>query len=255
MKRIQNKIKKSKSLALIIFIITGLASTIWFLIRVIPKPSRASYPCMKAAAPLMSGFVIYLLSLSGAVMAFKGAGRKLRQAKYIGAFALFFISVVSAIIFFIHDTKLTFADTSYPGPIDGPNLPMGAPHGIMPGRVAWAWNPNAVNQNQTGTVHTGYRQYCSVNKEYDDLYFMPENNNQGLINRMMSSALMSIANDSVEANAWNDIFMDFNNRKGLGPNGYQQGEIIYIKINMTGITFSPMIRLHPIAVMEIMPMI
>jgi hypothetical protein len=31
---------------------SGLASLIWFLVRVVPKPSRASYPCQRAAASL-----------------------------------------------------------------------------------------------------------------------------------------------------------------------------------------------------------
>jgi hypothetical protein len=39
-------------------ILAGLASLVWFLVRVIPKPSRAFYPCQRAAAPLASGFVI-----------------------------------------------------------------------------------------------------------------------------------------------------------------------------------------------------
>jgi hypothetical protein len=34
-----------------LFILLGIVSTIWFIIRVVPKPSRASYPCMQAAAP------------------------------------------------------------------------------------------------------------------------------------------------------------------------------------------------------------
>jgi hypothetical protein len=38
------------------FILLGISSTVWFLIRVIPKPQRANYPCMQAAAPMMSGF-------------------------------------------------------------------------------------------------------------------------------------------------------------------------------------------------------
>jgi hypothetical protein len=49
----------------LIFIIMGIASTVWFLIRVIPKPSRATYPCMQVAAPFMSGFVTYLLAVGG----------------------------------------------------------------------------------------------------------------------------------------------------------------------------------------------
>ena len=36
--------------------VTGLAALVWFLLRVIPKPSRAAYPCQRAAAPLASGF-------------------------------------------------------------------------------------------------------------------------------------------------------------------------------------------------------
>ena len=38
------------------FPITGLLAFIWFLIRVIPKPSRAAYPCQRVAFPLASGF-------------------------------------------------------------------------------------------------------------------------------------------------------------------------------------------------------
>ena len=49
----------------VILIVLGIFSTIWFLIRVIPKPSRASYPCMKIASPIMANFVIYLLSITG----------------------------------------------------------------------------------------------------------------------------------------------------------------------------------------------
>ena len=48
--------------SVIIFFIVGIMSTDWFLIRVIPKPSRATYPCMRVAAPFMSGFVVYLLT-------------------------------------------------------------------------------------------------------------------------------------------------------------------------------------------------
>ena len=34
----------------IFFPVIGTLSLIWFLVRVIPKPSRAAYPCMRAAA-------------------------------------------------------------------------------------------------------------------------------------------------------------------------------------------------------------
>ena len=62
--------------------------TIWFLVRVIPKASRANYPCMQTAAPLMSAFVMYLLSFTGVWVSL----RKLREAFHnrkmaIGVFA------------------------------------------------------------------------------------------------------------------------------------------------------------------------
>ena len=41
------KFKISKTYLIII----GISATYGFLVRVIPKPSRARYPCMQAAAP------------------------------------------------------------------------------------------------------------------------------------------------------------------------------------------------------------
>src|ERR1035437_4402257 len=70
---------------MLLFFLMGIISTIWFLIRVIPKPSRASYPCMQVAAPFMSGFVIYLLSLGVITLALRKAKQKILQAKYIVA--------------------------------------------------------------------------------------------------------------------------------------------------------------------------
>ncbi|MBN2104034.1 hypothetical protein JW835_08355, partial [bacterium] len=47
----------------IYFIVIGFLSLVWFLIRVIPRPSRAAYPCQKVAAPAASGFLIWLAGL------------------------------------------------------------------------------------------------------------------------------------------------------------------------------------------------
>jgi uncharacterized BrkB/YihY/UPF0761 family membrane protein len=62
MKKIINAFSKysysRKNLRSVILFFLGLAALIWFLIRVIPKPSRAAYPCMQAA------FVFMLTSTS-----------------------------------------------------------------------------------------------------------------------------------------------------------------------------------------------
>ncbi len=77
------------------FYVAGITSTIWFLVRVIPKPTRATYPCMRAAAPLMSGFVIYLLGIWGSAFAFKAGQEKLcpEQKLPMDSFSSFYLSV------------------------------------------------------------------------------------------------------------------------------------------------------------------
>ncbi len=79
-----------------VYILTSVAATLWFLIRVIPKPSRASYPCMQVAAPIMSGFIIWMLALSGAAFAFKKARSKIFEAKYLAAGLFIIMGIGSA---------------------------------------------------------------------------------------------------------------------------------------------------------------
>jgi hypothetical protein len=54
------------------FAVIGIASLIWFLARVIPKPSRATYPCMNAGdqtlewhPDVLRGIYIIKLSIKG----------------------------------------------------------------------------------------------------------------------------------------------------------------------------------------------
>ena len=53
--------------ALLLWILLGLASVIWVLIRVVPKPSRTEYPCQKVAQPIAAGFIAWLLGLIGSL--------------------------------------------------------------------------------------------------------------------------------------------------------------------------------------------
>jgi len=72
----------------------GAAALIWFIIRVIPKPSRAAYPCQRAAFPLASAFVIWI---SGALFSFKfikDARSLLRKNRLIGAIGLLIAGVL-----------------------------------------------------------------------------------------------------------------------------------------------------------------
>ena len=67
----------------LLLIVMGILSTVWFLVRVIPKPSRAAYPCMQVAAPIMSGFIVYLLSLGGITLAFRKAKQNIFRGRYL----------------------------------------------------------------------------------------------------------------------------------------------------------------------------
>lgn len=210
------------------FLILGLVSTIWFLVRVIPKPSRASYPCMKAAAPFMSSFVIYLLGISGSALLFKRGGQFLKKSRYILAGGAFFGALVvfafSGNIF----TEGLFASPAQAAadPTDFPaNQPMGEELGIFPGRVVWEWDPDATNENCTNDYFA---------EGGPDGYFLAKNNNQEVINRMMDDVVKKLTGSYDVGSAWEKLFTDLNKRKGLGEVSYQPGEKIFIKINQGG---------------------
>ncbi len=86
--KFRDKLTKLKLNPKIIIIITGVVSTIWFLLRVIPKPSRAAYPCMKIAAPFMSGLVLYLLSVLGITIAGRKTGNRILNSRYFATLML-----------------------------------------------------------------------------------------------------------------------------------------------------------------------
>jgi len=70
-----------------VFPIAGLVSLIWFLIRVIPKPSRALYPCQRMAFPIASGFVAWILGLGAWGLAFRKAKLSFARRRYMLALA------------------------------------------------------------------------------------------------------------------------------------------------------------------------
>src|SRR5664280_2788489 len=112
-------------LSKLIFIALGISSTIWFLIRVIPKPQRATYPCMRAAAPVMSGFIIYLISLSGSVLAFRKAKDHFRKARFIYAAIFFCIAISCALLFLTNKSQNVNAST-----VDVNSILSNAPIGV-----------------------------------------------------------------------------------------------------------------------------
>ncbi len=211
---------KSISQTKLAFLVLGIGSTVWFLFRVIPKPSRAGYPCMKAAAPIMSGFVVYLLALGGSAMLFKRTFAKLKQARYLAASVAFIGFLAVVIVFNYNDAKQSFATANLVNSDlpDGPNNPMGVGQGIFPGRVIWEWNKAATNEKCANTKLT-------------DCFFMAKNNNQDTINKMANNTIKKLSGKKTVKEGWDAIFRNFNNKKLGTPSGYVAGETIFIKVN------------------------
>ncbi len=219
----------------LVFIATGLASTIWFLFRVIPKPSRASYPCMRAAAPIMSGFILYLLGLSMSVFSFKLAWKKIHNANYFPALLLILAGTILGSFVLLRPHKSALARSTVTEVYHPSNEPMGNGKGIFPGRVVWSWNPEATNADCDGSYNGD-----GIFDEDDNVYFLRKNNNQEVINQMLSDALKQLSGQGTDSLSWDALFRHFNlSEKNKSDQGYGPGEIIHIKTNATSTWGSP----------------
>ena len=123
--------------------VVGLAALVWFLARVLPKPSRATYPCQQVAAPLAASFVAWLVGLVGAVVAFRKARERLRESRLAVAALCVMIGLAAAAWGLIH-TPAEPASAAFV-PSEGANSPMGVAKGCHPGRVVWVHDPGATD--------------------------------------------------------------------------------------------------------------
>lgn len=203
------------------FFITGIASTVWFLIRVIPKPSRAAYPCMRTVAPLMSGFVVYLLSLVGSVLVFRKFKKNLISTRYKNALILFSILIIFLILASISRKELVTAANKGIKLMSAAsfveNSPTGVAKGLFPGRVVWLWDRNATDSTMT-------------NSSGDYWY---QNANQSVIDSMLKDVVMNYADTNSVSAAWEALIKYFNSNHEKGMVGYMAGEKIWIKLNLT----------------------
>ncbi len=196
-----------------LFPIAGLLSLLWFLIRVLPKPSRATYPCQRMAAPLAGGFVVWITGLIVSTLAYRKAKGFFRQSRYVVAAVCIAVSVM-AVWWALNVTGESPAEAAFT-PTDPPNSPMGIAKGINPGRVVWVHDPAATSWDS------------STGRWWDD-----DNTDQNVVDYMVSKTVQELTGEPNDASAWDALFKHFNQTKGLGDIGYQRGEKIAIKINM-----------------------
>jgi hypothetical protein len=199
----------------ILFPIIGLAALLWILFRVIPKPTRAEYPCVKAATPLATGFIVYFVSLVVSAAAFIKTKKRIYLSPYL-------IFVGLAVFGFSDSSNLTenLGDVDHPlqKSFHAANNPAGQAKGIFPGRVVWVYDPNATNENCNPT-------------SVGNAWWMADNNNQTVIDGMVSKAIQSLTGKTTDKDSWEAIFKYHNNNRGKGSVLYSPGEKIFIKIN------------------------
>jgi hypothetical protein len=205
----------------LVFFIFGLAASIWVLTRLIPKPSRANYPCMKVAFPIATSFIIYISGIVASIYFFKKAGVKIKERKLLFATVFIFIAILSLSISLFNKEEKASANITganrFGDPL-GPNKPIGEAKGILPGRVVWVHNPDATNANCT-------------NNSQSDAYWLAKNCSQVVVDQMFSEAIKKVSGKETDAEAWDAIFKYFNTNHGKGSTGYKSNETIFIKVN------------------------
>lgn len=215
--------KSLKGLSGLLFPLIGLSALIWIIIRVIPKPSRMQYPCIKTAAPVAAGFVTYIIGLAAAVFFYKTGKYYIRKSKYLLASILLFLSIAAGLFTVLKTDNESYASIKYTDslfiPVEPPNTPMGTGKGIFPGRVVWMWDSSATSwDGESGNW-------------WDD-----QNTNQKKVDSMLSKSLRSLSAAGSDTEAWDAIFKYFNEKHYKGNIGYQPGEKIAIKINLNQIS-------------------
>ena len=220
-------INKKNVVLKICFPLLGLAALVWFLIRVVPKPSRMEYPCQQVAAPIALSFVAFISSTLVGVGTWKRV-RNLWNARrvtlglsvlLIGVLAsgtLYVMSVDNSLMGQVIRKQIdNGTDMGRFIPIDAPNTPMGVAKGIHPGRVAWAYDPKAAAWDGK-----------------HGLYSDADNNSQTRGNDMLEGVIIALTNQKTIDKAWDELFRLFNYKKGKGAVSYKKGEKIAIKVNL-----------------------
>jgi len=196
-----------------LFPIIGLLALMWYLMRVVPKPSRAAYPCQRVAAPVALGGILYWLSVLGLVSAYRYAKSFIRQNRYRLAGVCLAAGLVSAAVVLRRIEPTARASTGAT-----PNAPIGIARGINPGRVVWGYAPGA----------------CMWSGKADGTHWWdPGMTNQAAVDATLSGGLQALTGTTNDADAWDALFHSFNQRRGNGDIGYQQSgnRLIAIKIN------------------------
>ncbi|HVQ00004.1 MAG TPA: Ig-like domain-containing protein [Candidatus Thermoplasmatota archaeon] len=194
------------------FHVAGIIAIVWFLVRVVPKPSRAQYPCQQVAMSISYGYIAFWgIMLTGAIVWMRKSKTKFMKTTPMLLAGFVVLFTITGAVF-----ATNYFNQGEPAPVAWtpiPKEPMGVPTGANPGRVVWEWNPDATEQNLTG------------------YWWEEQNNNQSVLDQMVAQGIMQLAGTSNSSQAWQILFSYFNQKHGNGSVSYQPGEKIAIKLN------------------------
>ncbi len=197
--------------------IIGFLSFLWIVYRVISKPSRIQYPCIRMSAPVASGFLIWIMGLFSSAYAIHQIKRFVKSRRWILSVTLMFVVLILTVIFTYDPQLPVYANSnSYLAP----NTPVGTPRGVKPGRVVWSWNPKATNENCTNA--------------FGDAYYLSQNTNIDVVNSMIDESILRLTGAENLKCAWDSLFVYFNRNHAKVNHTYNPGEKICIKTNAVG---------------------
>jgi len=198
----------------ILFIISGIFSIFWISFRLLTKPSRSTYPCIRAAYPIATSFILYVSSLLASFISYKYAGKYARKARYGLAFLFICIAFITGFYAFQSNKKPVFANISNTYVA---NSPIGEPKGVLPGCVVWFHHPGATDE------------YWNRNKSNN--YYSNNHTKIDTVEAMVIASILELTGTSSIDQAWDSLFTYFNKEHGKGAISYQEKEQIFIKCN------------------------
>ncbi|MGO8676116.1 MAG: DUF362 domain-containing protein [Limisphaerales bacterium] len=202
---------------------SGAAALLWFLLRVIPKPSRATYPCQRAAFPAASAFVIWFCGVLAIKSSIGRLGRRLGRHRLamscLGALTILGLAGWTLVSCTNSGAAAATGGTDWNFIPAKPNEPVGIARGINPGRVVWAHDPQAT-------------KWAGRWKQKSDQWWLDANTDQDRVDAMLNTTLLKLTSAPNAERAWQAIFEYYNNSHGTPHRGYQPGEVVAVKINL-----------------------
>jgi len=208
----------SRFLARVPIPLLGFLALVWFLLRVIPKPSRAAYPCQRAAFPLASAFVLWIVGIMSSGFLLCRSKTLFAGRRWVAAVACLAVAMtVGAASWMLQPNTPALAA---PDPV---NSPLGQALGIHPGRVVWHHDPDATDWVGPGDGH----------------WWEPGHTDQAAVEEMLASTIRLLAGETEVTAAWDALVRHYNSGNGNGDVGYTPGEKIMVKVNLVGCHYLP----------------